>query len=164
MEARQRAGLRTTLHKIRPHANIRGNDLADAAAKLAVTQYDTLPTSQKRRVETGETAPRPHHWVMSTAKPQPPLPALSTGIHCATLRRPWWTTPDADRLQMHACTRPSPQLRKKVRDALLRSLHHSSLYWRLVVASKEKGARTKTVAQTLHMKLTHSPWEGTALL
>ena len=46
----------------------------------------------------------------------------------------------------------------------MRNLHHSYLYRRLVVASKEKGARSKTVGQALHKKLTHSPWEGTSLL
>ncbi len=65
---------------------------------------------------------------------------------------------------MHAFTRPSLQLKTKVRDALLRSLHHSSLYRRLIVAIEEKGARTKTMGQALHKKLTHSPWEGMALL
>ncbi len=88
LETRQRAGLSTTIHKIRAHTKIRGNDLADAAAKLAVTRYETLPPSQKRRVETGEIAPRPHHWVMYTVKPPPPTPDLSTGTNCATLRRP----------------------------------------------------------------------------
>ena len=48
LETRQRSGLSTTLHKIRAHTNIRGNDLADAAAKLAVTNYDTLPPPQTR--------------------------------------------------------------------------------------------------------------------
>jgi len=65
---------------------------------------------------------------------------------------------------MHAFTLPSSQLRLKVRDAQLRSLHHSSLYRRLVIANKEKGAKTKIVGQALHKKLTHSPWEGTSLL
>ncbi len=65
---------------------------------------------------------------------------------------------------MHAFARPSPQLRTKVREALLRSLHHSSLYRRLILANKEKGARTKTVGQAIHKKLTHSPREGTSLL
>ena len=63
-------------------------------------------------------------------------------------------------MQMHAFTRPSPQLRIKVREALLRSLHHSSLYRRLIVASKEKGARIKKVGQALHKKLTHSLSKG----
>jgi hypothetical protein len=57
---------------------------------------------------------------------------------------------------MHAFTRLSTQLRLKVRDALLRSIHHSSLYRHLIVTNKEKGARTKTVGQALHKKLTHS--------
>ncbi len=67
-------------------------------------------------------------------------------------------------MQMHAFTRPSPQFRLKVRDALLRSLHHSSLYRRLIIATNEKGARTKTVGRALHKKLTYSGWEGTSLL
>ncbi len=45
LEERRRKGFRTTLHKIRAHTNIRGNDLADAAAKMAVTQYDSIPES-----------------------------------------------------------------------------------------------------------------------
>ncbi len=98
LEERKLTGLRTTLHKLRGHTNIRGNDLADAAAKLAVTHFDTIPPSQTKRVDIGELAPRPHHWVMYTVKPPPPTPAMSTGTSCATLRRPWWTIPDADRL------------------------------------------------------------------
>ena len=65
---------------------------------------------------------------------------------------------------MHAFTRPSPQLRIQFREVLLRGLHYSSLYRRLIVSSKEKGARTKKVGQALHMKLTYSPREGTTLL
>jgi len=34
LETRRLAGFQTILHKIRAHAKIRGNDLADAAAKL----------------------------------------------------------------------------------------------------------------------------------
>ncbi len=34
LEERRRQGFRTILHKIRAHTNIRGNDLADAAAKM----------------------------------------------------------------------------------------------------------------------------------
>ena len=67
LATRQRSDLSTTLHKIKAHTNIQGNDLADAAAKLAATHYDTLPPSQTRRVEIGEIAPCPHHWVMYTA-------------------------------------------------------------------------------------------------
>jgi hypothetical protein len=59
LEARRLAGHRTTLHKIRAHTNIRGNDIADAAAKLAVRNFDTLPPNNELRVEIGEVAPRP---------------------------------------------------------------------------------------------------------
>ncbi len=71
------------------HTDIRGNDLADAAAKPVVTHYDKLPPTHTPRIETGEIAPRPHYWVMYTAKPPPSVPALSTGTNCDTLRRPW---------------------------------------------------------------------------
>ncbi len=59
LEERRRRGFSTTLHKLRPHTNIRGNDLAYAAAKLAVTRYDSLPESQKLKVCVGEVAPHP---------------------------------------------------------------------------------------------------------
>jgi hypothetical protein len=101
---------------------------------------------------------------MYSVKPPPPIPTLSTHTNCATLHRPWWTIPELERLHMHALTRPSSQLRLKVRDALLHNIHQSSIYRRLIIAIKEKGARTKTVGQALHKKLTHSPWEGTSLL
>jgi hypothetical protein len=50
---------------------------------------------------------------MYTAKPPPVAPALFTGTNCVNLRRPGWTIPEAERLQMHASTRPSLQLRLK---------------------------------------------------
>ena len=99
LETRRLAGLSTTLHKIRAHTNIRGNDLADAAAKLVVTHCETLPPPQTRRVEIVETAPRLAHCrVMYSVKPPPPIPALSTGTNCSTLRHPWWTIPETERL------------------------------------------------------------------
>jgi len=57
LETRRLAGLRTTLHKLKGHTNIRGNYLAGAAAELTVTHFDTLPPPQTRRVEIGEVAP-----------------------------------------------------------------------------------------------------------
>ncbi len=64
LEERRMRGFRTILHKIRAHTNIRGNDLANAAVKMAVTQYDSLPESHKFKVVVGEIPPRPPHWVM----------------------------------------------------------------------------------------------------
>ena len=43
LEERRMRGFRATLHKIRASTNNRGNDLANDAAKIAVTQYDSLP-------------------------------------------------------------------------------------------------------------------------
>jgi ribonuclease HI len=54
LETKRSAGIRTTLHKIRAHTNIRGNDLADAAAKLAVNDFETLPPPQMIRMDSKE--------------------------------------------------------------------------------------------------------------
>jgi hypothetical protein len=64
LEARRSKGLRTTLHKIRAHINIRGNDLATAAAKLVVTHFDILPPPQTMRAEIRKISPRPTQWVV----------------------------------------------------------------------------------------------------
>jgi ribonuclease HI len=164
LEARIEKGFYTTIRKIRAHSHIRGNDLADTAAKLAVTDFDTLPTEQTLRVDTGAIAPRPPFWVMYTANPAAPTPALSTGPRQATLRPPWWTIPEEDRLQMHAFTRPSHQLRQKVRASTLRSLHHTSLYMRLILTAKTEGMNTAAAGKALHTRLRENPKEGTNLL
>jgi hypothetical protein len=65
---------------------------------------------------------------------------------------------------MHAFTRPSAQLRKKVRAATLRSLHHTSLYRRLVLNAKDRGARTAATGDSLHTRLRENPREGSTLL
>jgi len=136
LENRREKAFSTTLRKIRAHTNIRANDLADASAKLAVTNFDTLPSDQTQRVDIGAIAPRLPFWVMYTVDPPTPTPALSTGPRQATLRPPWWTIPEADRLRMQAFTRPSQQLRQKVRAATLRSLHHTSIYRRIITQAK----------------------------
>ena len=41
LEDKRRKGFSTNLHKIKAHMNIRSNDLADAAAKLMVTHYES---------------------------------------------------------------------------------------------------------------------------
>ncbi len=101
---------------------------------------------------------------MYIAEPPTPTPALATVPRQATLRSPWWTIPEADRLQMHAFTRPSQQLRLKVRAATLRSLHHISVYRRLIIQAKTHGANTATIGTALHVRLRENPREGTKLL
>ncbi len=94
LDDRRRKYFRTARHKIRAHTNIRGNDLADAAAKLAVTHYDSLPESRKLEVIIGEIPPRPPHWAMYTVKPQPTITRLGVDTRTATLRQPWWAIPE----------------------------------------------------------------------
>ncbi len=72
LEERRRKGFSTTLHKLRAHTNIRGNDLTDAAAKLTVTRYDSLPESQKLKVCVGEIAPRPLTGLCTPQNPRSP--------------------------------------------------------------------------------------------
>ena len=46
-------GLTTILHKIRGHTNIKGNDMADIAAKRVVSNWDDIPEQQKLTVTIG---------------------------------------------------------------------------------------------------------------
>jgi hypothetical protein len=63
---------------------------------------------------------------------------------------------------MHAFMRPSLQIRLKVRDALLRNLHHTFLYRRLIIEDKE--VRTHTIYRAIHKRFTSNSKEGTTLL
>jgi len=65
---------------------------------------------------------------------------------------------------MHAFMRPSQKLRYKVRAATLRSLHHISLYKRLILLAKYKGARIAETGTALHIRLVENPAGGTNLL
>jgi ribonuclease HI len=60
LDARASLGFRTTLHKIREHTRIRGNDLADAAAKLAVRSFDTLHRGKQPEWRWGKWPPAPN--------------------------------------------------------------------------------------------------------
>ena len=46
LEAMKLAGFHIVLDKIRSHTNIRENYLVDAAAKLAVRNFDSVPPAQ----------------------------------------------------------------------------------------------------------------------
>jgi hypothetical protein len=122
LDERRRRGFRTTLHKIQAHTNIRGNDLADAAAKVAVKQYDSLSESQSTKVDFGEVPPRPPRWVMYNVMTPLPPTHVGSDTRMATLCQPWWLTPEEESLQLHAFTRPSQQLRRTVRHTPIHSL------------------------------------------
>jgi hypothetical protein len=133
--------------------------------------YDetTSPTpSQNWRYEALKLVHRPTQskwrWGMYTVKP-PTLPiSPATFNRCPSTHRPWWTIPEAERLHMHAFTRPSQQLRLKMGHALLRSLHHIFLYMRLIFANKGLGARLHIVGQSIHKRINSVPKEGPTLL
>ncbi len=65
---------------------------------------------------------------------------------------------------MNAFTKPSDQFRLKVRSATLRSLHHTSLYIRLITNAKTQGARTNTVGKALHSLIKNSQRKGITIL
>jgi len=160
LEERRRQGFRTTLHRNRARTQIRGNDLADAAAETAVTQYDSIPEYQKQKVDIGEEAPRPPHRVMYTVKP----PSLYTFRDKQT--DGYVVVVDSGgggRLQMNAFTCPSQQLRRKVTHALLRSLHYTSIYRRLIKKA-DVGTNTQSVGKAIHRRHAANAWEGTTLL
>ncbi len=65
---------------------------------------------------------------------------------------------------MHAFTRPSMQLRRQVRVVTLRSMHHTSLYRRLILQAKATGARNAQIGISIHARLRTNPKESTTLL
>ena len=65
---------------------------------------------------------------------------------------------------MHAFTKPSNQLRLKVKSATLRSLHHTTLYKRLITNAKALGARTTAVGTSLHALIRDTQREGITIL
>ncbi len=65
---------------------------------------------------------------------------------------------------MHAFTHPSKHLRQKIRSVALRSLHHTSLFRRLILNAKARGARTANVGTALHSRIRNSPNEGITIL
>ncbi len=60
-------------------------------------------------------------------------------------------------------SRLSQQLRLKVRVATLWRLHHISLYRRLILFAKDKGARTKHSGTAIYMRLQANYKEGKTL-
>ncbi len=101
---------------------------------------------------------------MYTDKPPTPPFFLATCPHSATSRPPRRTIPENERLCMHAFTKPSNQLRLKVKSAIIRSLHHTSLYKHLITKAKTQGARTTTVGITLQARIRDSQREGITIL
>jgi hypothetical protein len=65
---------------------------------------------------------------------------------------------------MLAFTKTSNQIRLEDRNATLRSLHHTSLYRRLIRKAKDQGARTKTVGTALRFYMRKSPKDGITIL
>ena len=65
---------------------------------------------------------------------------------------------------MHAFMRPSQQLRRKVRHALLLNLHYTSLYRHLILTNIEVGTNIHSVGKAIHCRLTASAWEGSTLI
>jgi hypothetical protein len=57
LRSRQTQGFTAALYKLRAHTSIKGNNVADEAAKLAVTFFETLPPGQILRVDVGAIAP-----------------------------------------------------------------------------------------------------------
>ena len=138
--------------------------MADTAAKLVVTSFEEIPTLQKITVTIGKQAERPPYWVMCINNPSTPRISLSTGSYSFTLCPLWRTIPETGRRCMQAFTKTSNQLRLKVRNATLRSLHHTSLYRRIILKAEAQGGRTNTVGTAINYYIRKSPKDDITLL
>ena len=131
---------------------------------MVVTSFEDIPEHHILTITIGKHAERPPFWVMYTSNPTTPSISLATGPHSAPLRPPWWTIPEDERRCMHAFTNTTSRIRLKVRNATFRSLHHTSVYTRLILKAKDQGARTKTVGTALHSYIRKSPKDGITIL
>jgi hypothetical protein len=90
---------------------MKGNDLADAAAKRVLISFEDIPEHQKVTVTIGKYAERPEFWVMHTDKPPTPPISLAT---VPTLRNTTTTMVDDPRTRktmharIHQTVRPTP--------------------------------------------------------
>ena len=80
---------------------------------------------------------------------------LGMDTQMATLRQHWWSITKGERFQMHAFTYLSKQLRQKVRYALLRNLHYTSLYQRLILNNKLRDWQDHTICGEIHAPPSH---------
>ena len=124
LEDTERKSVRTTLHKTWAHTNIRGNDIVDAAVKLAVTPIESLPEHKILKVVIGEIAPpmgNVHRKTTDTSFAfgyRPPTGRTSPALVDYTKGGP------PQNAFVHSLIPPS---QTKVRDPLLRDLHQTSL-------------------------------------
>jgi hypothetical protein len=94
LKARSVRGLSRTMRKVKAHTNlIRCNDLVDAAAKLAVTGFDTLLLDQILRVDVGSRAPAHPTGLCTRLNPHPRpriwLSALDMSLSAPRGKRSW---------------------------------------------------------------------------
>ena len=130
--AKDTKGFVTHIRKVRAHVGVRGNELADAAAKSVITNKD--PRHQSKVIFhtlMGAVPERPEFW-LSKYKVDPPRPcgnvhgAIRIGLAASS-----WETLQPDALgPSQAFTRPSQQFRKHTRRAILASLRQTSAYRR----------------------------------
>ena len=85
----------------------------------------------------GGIAELPYHYKAETCYPPPSMV----------------DNPGSKPLSNARFTRHSHQLRPKVRASTLRSMHHTSIYRRLILQAKNQGATTATTGTALHARL-----------
>ncbi len=109
--------------------------------------------AKKRLIGSCTQATPSHHQLYFILAPSHSLCALRGGPY-----------PKTDTRCMHAFPKTYNELRLKVRNATLRSIHHTSLYRPLVLKSKAQGGRTNTLGTAIHSYIRKSPKDGITLL
>jgi hypothetical protein len=108
MQGKPRATHNSPQHNY--HTNVRGTDLADAAAELVFTSFDDIPWHPKLNVTVAKQAERPPFYVMYINKPLASPIRLATKLHSTMVRPLCWTILEKKRQCIHALTKPSDQL------------------------------------------------------
>ena len=154
----------TTLRKVRAHTGIIGNEAADTTAKRVILEEDTLPANQIYRHTLGALPHRPPFWISYQASPPAPTRGTATGLNSTSTRTPLQSLSEEDLGHTQAFTNPSKQFRRHVKPRLLNSLHHTSLYRRLILQASKDGARLATTASQITKRRRDSPKQATLLL
>ena len=138
---RDAMGFVTHIRKVRAHAGVQGNELADAAPKSVITNKDPGHQSKVVSHTLGAIPQRPEFWLMYKVTPAPDPAVMCTGLESASLRPSWESLQPNALGRSQAFTRPSQQFRKQTRRAVLASLRQTSVYRRLMLDASERGAR-----------------------
>ena len=133
--------------KVIVHAGVQGNELADAAAKIVITNKDLIRRRASKQGGVSHSGSNPTIWLMYKVTPSPDPAVMCSGLESASLCPCSWKSlqpkmPLGAPGHQSRGPRNSSDFRKHTRiRAVLASLRQTSVYSRRLMlgASDERG-------------------------